>query len=91
MRDFVKAVVSLSTPNHEHFDDIENVSGLPKKAMQASDIASLIVALLWVILILTVGKWLWNEVGVKYVKILAPVDSVWDILGLSILAKLLIG
>lgn len=91
MKDFVSAIVSMSRSNHENFDDIESVSGLPKKTLQSTDIAALVVALVWLLLVLCVGKWLWNEVGVKYIKILAPVSNVWEILGLSILAKLIIG
>lgn len=91
MKNLVQALVSMSQSPQEHFNDLENVSNMPKKILQASDIAALVVALLWIVLILAIGKWLWNELGVKYIKILAPVSSVWDILGLSILAKLLIG
>ena len=91
MKDLVKAIISLNRTNRENFDDIQSISGLPKKTMEAVDIATLISAIVWLILILFIGKWLWNEVGVQYVKILAPVSSVWEILGLSILAKLIMG
>ena len=91
MKDLVQAIVSMGRPNRENFDDIEGVAGLPKKTLQSRDIATLVVALLWLLLVLMAGKWLWNEIGVKYVKILAPVSSVWEILALSILAKMIMG
>ena len=42
------------------------------------------------ILVLIVGKYLWNNYLVKAVNIVNPIDSVLDLLAVSILIKLLI-
>lgn len=41
------------------------------------------------ILILIFGKFLWNRVAIKIIPTLKPILSIWEILGLSILIKLL--
>lgn len=41
------------------------------------------------ILILIFGKFLWNTIAVKVIPGLKPVLNIWEILGLSILIKLL--
>lgn len=41
------------------------------------------------ILLLIFGKFLWNEIAINIVPGLKPIYSIWQILGLSILIKLL--
>lgn len=41
------------------------------------------------ILVLFFGKWLWNNVVTKLVTVVKPATSIWQILGFSILIKLL--
>jgi hypothetical protein len=43
------------------------------------------------ILVLIFGKFLWNEIATKLVPQLKPARTIWQILGLSILLKLLLG
>lgn len=51
----------------------------------------LILAIITVeILVLLVGKYLWNNYLVKAVSIVNPIDSVLDLLAVSVLVKLLI-
>lgn len=41
------------------------------------------------ILLLLFGKYLWNEIAIHLVPQLQPISNIWQILGLSILLKLL--
>ncbi len=41
------------------------------------------------LLVLCFGKWLWNNIVIKLIDGVKPAKSIWQILGLSILIKLL--
>lgn len=74
-----------SCNKRENFDD-------DKKEMRVNTAAAvlefvLVIALF--IVFLFVGKMLWNRVAVPHITILKPVDSVWTLVGLSILFGLL--
>jgi len=56
-------------------------------------------AALWTFLIMTItvylvlmliGKWLWNTVAVDMISVLRPIDSVFQLVGLAILVKLVL-
>ena len=52
-------------------------------------LASFIVLVIIIIFILIIGKFLWNVVLCKLITIAKPADSIWQILGLSILLNLI--
>lgn len=52
-------------------------------------LAAFIVLIIYVIFILIIGKFLWNEVLCKIVSIAKPASSIWQILGLAILFNLI--
>ncbi len=52
-------------------------------------LVSFLTVLFFFVVILFVGKWLWNVALVPLVPALKPAKSVWQILGLSILIGLL--
>jgi hypothetical protein len=52
-------------------------------------LAAFIVLILIVIFILIIGKFLWNVVLCKLLTIAKPADSIWQILGLTILLNLI--
>ena len=52
-------------------------------------LASFIVLVIIIIFILIIGKFLWNVVLCKLLTIAKPADSIWQILGLSILLNLI--
>ncbi len=88
MRNVVASVVNvmMGGANHEGFQgnplDFKNLSG--KNAL------SMLVALVIVqILVLFFGKFLWNKAVVPLVSFANESTSIWQILGLSILIKLL--
>ena len=52
-------------------------------------LAAFIVLIIYVVFILVIGKFLWNEVLCKIVSIAKPASSIWQILGLAILFNLI--
>jgi len=78
--------LSAKYPN-EHFNTTENSIYEMNKLQLISFVLSLIVSQL---LLLLVGKWLWNTYLVSVTDHVKPIDSIWHILGISVLLKLLI-
>jgi hypothetical protein len=52
-------------------------------------LTQVIVILVWLMIILTIGKYLWNEHAVKCINILSPLKSIWQLLGIIILFDLI--
>tara|TARA_A100001011_G_scaffold311667_1_gene328797 strand:- start:4309 stop:4536 length:228 start_codon:yes stop_codon:yes gene_type:complete len=52
-------------------------------------VGSLIVTIISLLILLLVGEYLWNNVLVKVTTGIKPVTSVWQILGIVVLAKLI--
>jgi len=55
----------------------------------AEFIGGLVMTFLSLLLLLLVGEYLWNRVLAKVVTVVKPVTSVWQILGLVLLSKLI--
>lgn len=51
--------------------------------------AALLAFVFSIVLIAFVGKWLWNGVVLDLVSVAKPARSVWQIIGLAILMKLI--
>jgi hypothetical protein len=56
---------------------------------RAKMIAALVVVILWLVILLFLSKWLWNEVLCKIVTFTKPVTSVWQVIGLVVLLAIL--
>ena len=54
-----------------------------------SFISSLLITIIAILILLLVGEYLWNNVLVKVTTFIKPVSSVWQILGIMLLIKLL--
>jgi hypothetical protein len=71
---------------------VENFLGA-KEHFTSGDSAKLIAALvtliLWIVILLLVSKWLWNDVLCKIVTFAKPVHSVFQIIGLVVLLAIL--
>jgi len=65
----------------------EGMNGVSMGGSEA--LASFVVLIIYIIIILMIGKFLWNVVACKLVSIVKPADSIWQILGLAILFNLL--
>lgn len=59
------------------------------KFMHDHALAIFIAAVVVELLVLFFGKWIWNLVVVKLFTIVKPAKSIWQILGISILCKLI--
>lgn len=54
------------------------------------ELKMLFVVVVWLVAILFVGMWLWNNVLVKVCSVAKPMTNIWQILGLAFLLDLLI-
>jgi hypothetical protein len=63
----------------------ENFSNSDKVKM----IAALVTLIVWILILLLLSKWLWNEVLCKMVTFTKQVTSVFQIVGLVILLQLI--
>ena len=67
----------------ENFTDLNALSG-------GNRVMLLVLLVLYLVLILLVGKWLWNNVLCKTVTIVKPMPNVLTLLGLVILLELIL-
>ena len=68
----------------------KNQTGGGQNAMMEVDMLTTLVMLLLVVFLLAFfGKFLWNELLVKYVTVCKPIDSWVDLLGLVLLFNIL--
>jgi hypothetical protein len=75
-----KAVVERFMSN-----DTENFMNLDDQ----KHLKTLVMLILWLVVTLFVGMWLWNNVAVKVVTVLKPLTSIWQLLGLALLVDLI--
>ena len=95
MRQVIEQFVyqALVHSNKENFsagnDNPMSAENLKKLSMyqMIALIVSLIVSQL---LLLVLGKWLWNEYLVPSIRTVNKLDSIWQLMGISILLRLLI-
>ena len=86
------ALESLSNNSQEQFQgytggfNAHSASGSAKTSPWVAFFTLIIIE----ILVLIFGKYLWNEVAVQLIPALKKVKNIWQILGLSILIKLLV-
>lgn len=57
--------------------------------LRESTPTQVIVILVWLVIILVVGKYLWNEHAVKCISILSPLKSIWQLLCVIVLLDLI--
>ena len=72
-------------------DDEEGFTDDPKKPAKDYMVASLLAAVVYVLLIGFFGKFLWNNYLAKYVTIVKEVKGPVDIIAISVLLGLLYG
>ena len=60
------------------------------RSPMADSVGSVVITLIAILILLLIGEFLWNNVLVKITTIFKPVTSVWQILGLVILIKLIL-
>jgi hypothetical protein len=79
---FVKMGTSMmdAMSGHESFSNV-----MQKNELTTSDVVILVI---YLVLLIIFGKYLWNEVACKHVTVLKPLSSVWQLLGLSLLVQM---
>ena len=77
--------------NVETFRVAMDGSNLERELARASLMAGLIALIIFVLLALVLGPWLWNNVLTKLVTVVKPAESVWQLLGLAVLLNLMSG
>lgn len=87
--DAIKKATENFISTRESFADANGNSTNTKQYTTAQMIALFIVVVLWFILVLIVGKYLWNECLCKVVTVCKPTNSIFVILGVILLADLL--
>lgn len=50
-----------------------------------------IFTIIWTLIVLFIGRWLWNTILIELIPGIKPITSIWQILGLSVLISLLSG
>lgn len=53
-------------------------------------VAAVVTLILWIVVLLLLSKWLWNEVLCKLVTFTKPVSSVFQIIGLVVLLQIIV-
>ena len=60
--------------------------------VNSKEILGLFIGMIvWLIFVLFLGRWLWNNILIKLIPGIKPITSIWQILGLAILISLLTG
>jgi len=70
---------------------VEDVMEDLKKARTYELIKMIVINVLVILLVLLLGKWLWNKALVPHVTILRPLETVWPLLGIVVLLSILHG
>lgn len=74
----------------EPFQNMDKGNAVNKKQTNYGQMMILLVmVVLWISLVLLVGKYLWNECLCKVVSVCKPVDNVFVLLGLVVLFDIL--
>lgn len=84
---------NVMTKNKEQFMNANgqiDIAALQSTENKAAVMAFVITYLSIYILLLLLGKWIWNNMIVEMFSVVRPVDSILNILGLAILVKLII-
>jgi hypothetical protein len=50
-----------------------------------------VFSIIWTLIVLFIGRWLWNTILIELIPGIKPITSIWQILGLSVLISLLTG
>jgi len=88
MQGLISDLLHSTSSSNETFQGFNHIGGTQNSTKKHAWIGILSFILVE-ILLLIFGKYLWNEVAIKLFNGLRKIRSIWEILGLSILIKLL--
>ena len=86
MRQVIESLLNYTLQKSENFSG----GAMEKLSSNTKIIATIISFVVVQVTLLFLGKWLWNEYLVKAVTIVKPLESIWQILGVSVLLKLIL-
>lgn len=90
LSDGVEHVVNcMVNRNNEEFNNNNNVNGGVKPGDRNFGLVYVITYIVMLVILLLIGKYLWNNVLTKLVTVVNKANSVVDILGLAILMSIL--
>ena len=79
----------INSTNIEHFNPKEDMKTIIQKLSNYQLIALIISVVISQLILLMIGKFLWNNYLVKLVTAVKPVTNIFDIMALSLLFKLI--
>ena len=79
----IKEIIDSTNTSSESFRDVVSLSG-------GNRVTLVILLVVYLVLLLVVGKWLWNNVLCRTVTIVKPMPNVLTLLGLVILLELVL-
>ena len=87
----VNSLIKKTEPfqNNENLNNNSNSSNSSNSPKYGQMVVLLIMVILWLALVLLVGKYLWNECLCKLVTVCKPVDNVFTLLGLIVLLDII--
>ena len=83
----VERLVSMLTPSVENFSDVQGTNKVSEKRMNFTFLLSFVIVN---VLLLLLGKFLWNNYLVSAVTVVKPLKDIWQLLAISVLFKLLL-
>ena len=83
----VERLVSMLTPSVEYFSDVQETNKVSEKRMNFTFLLSFVIVN---VLLLLLGKFLWNNYLVSAVTVVKPLKDIWQLLAISVLLKLLL-
>ena len=87
-KDMVANGMDVPMIKKEGFEDVMMMRQT-RRGNGAMALGSFIALVLWLVIILFVGEYLFNHVLVKIIPAIKPITSIWQLLGLSILFNIL--
>jgi len=85
LRETLQCAIKEALTNENTKEGMNGISGWNG----SEALAAFIVLIIIILFILIIGKFLWNVVLCKLLTIAKPADSIWQILGLTILLNLI--
>ena len=83
----VERLVSMLTPSVEYFSDVQETNKVSEKRMNFTFLLSFVIVN---VLLLLLGRFLWNNYLVSAVTVVKPLKDIWQLLAISVLFKLLL-
>lgn len=85
MRKIIETLIKYSLHRPENFSG----GAMETLGNNTKIIVSIATVLIMQVILMFLGKWLWNNYLVKAITIVNPLESIWQIMAISVLLQLL--